>query len=295
MSEDNNIGTEAPVVQQEPQNASPDNVSKVEKMKEAFSEMKKTFTNPGIKESDLPEKGGTSEENEPAKTADLSEKQEDGTQQKKTEQSVNWEERYNNLQSRADKEASKAESIARKLIEKDPEYIHELAKEDKVLADRIVKAELGAKGINSYNELLRNIELASKPESERELYTRLENLEKTLEKEQESKVQTFLQDFRAKNPNFQGEVEQKTWQLYKDANIPFQEAYEYVVWKSGLSNTEKKIEEEVTKRVLKSNVAAAIPSSASKSGHTQPKKDIPSETKNFLEGIGAKKTLQKYN
>jgi hypothetical protein len=46
---------------------------------------------------------------------------------------------------------------------------------------------------------------------------------------------------------------------------------------------------------LKSNVAAAIPSAASKSGHTQPKKDIPGDTRNFLEGIGAKKTLLKYN
>lgn len=259
-------------------------------MKNLFSDDHKNES----EEADTPSKGGTQHSDE--KKEDLDEKKED---QEDQEDKHDWKQRYAHVQSHADKMYSKAELFAESLVKKDPAAIHDIAKSDKELADKLVAKELGeSHGIKTYDDFLKavnaNEKSDKKEKNDSDLEKRLEALEKEKEYEAAQKAEAFITQFKEDNPAFTGDIEKKTWELFEKSNLSLEEAFDYIMFKSGNGVKESEIEEKVYKKIAKQNVASSVSSSGSK-GTSKPSKQINSAEKDLLEALGAKKTLKKYS
>lgn len=113
------------------------------KFEKATELMKESFSIKSDKD-DLSEKESTHQEGEKEEAKD-----------EPKEGSKEWQERYKHVQSYADKMSAKAEQLAYTLVSKDPDAIHEIAKADAQLADKIVAKELSKEfGIKTYVELV---------------------------------------------------------------------------------------------------------------------------------------------
>lgn len=218
----------------------------------------------------------------------------------------NWEKRYKDLQAQKDRETSEAmkvaETIALERVEQDPEYIHKLAQTNKPLADRIVKASLGeSHGISTYAQLAEAINKAKMPEETRNILEKeVEPLKKTVEElqsklteKEKAEAEAYLTDFRSKNPEFKGEVEKETWAFFEKSGLPLEEAFNYVKYKNGIKEDVNRVEERAIRNMEAKKTAGNLPSSGAPKGGAA-KKPLTSEALQFLEGIGAKKTLEKH-
>jgi len=219
---------------------------------------------------------------------------------------ANWEKRYKDLQAQKDRETSEAmkvaETIALERIEQDPEYIHKLAGTNRPLADRIVKASLGeSHGISTYAQLVEAVNKAKMPEETRNILEKeVEPLKKTVEElqtklseKEKAEAEVYLNDFRSKNPEFKGEVEKETWAFFEKSGLPLEDAFSYVKYKKGIKEDVNQVEERAMRNLNAKKVAANLPSAGAPKGGTA-KKPLTSEALQFLEGIGAKKTLEKH-
>lgn len=271
-----------------------------EKFQQSMEAMKQVLTN-----EDLPNGGTPSEENNTVDKS-LAENKDDSanTQEVAEENEANvWAKRYNNLQTYADKQGTLNEKIALKMLEKDPNAIHDIAELDEKLADKIVSKDLGQSNIKTYKELVEylnnNNKSSTKEEetsskSESELEKRLKLLEEETKQMQLKQAEAFFAEFKKVNPEFNGEVEATTWRLFKQNNMEFEQAFKYAKLEHGISTIEAKAKEEAYKSAAEKKLASSFGGGSGKSvGVNKPK--IDSSAKNFLEGIGAKKTLGKYN
>jgi len=236
---------------------------------------------------------------------DLSEKESTHQEEKKEtkeepkEGSKEWQERYKHVQSYADKMSTKAEKLAYTLVSKDPEAIHEIAETDPQLADKIVEKELSKEfGIKTYAEFLELLKTQEKKDDKPEKTTELEERLKALEAEKEQaeleKAEQFLADFKSKNPDFTGEVEEKTWKLFDSSNLTLEQAFKYTLFELGITAKESEIEERVYKNLASKKAASAVSPSSAK-GSNKTSKAVSSKDRDFLEAIGATKTLKKYS
>lgn len=232
----------------------------------------------------------------PVSDKQTGEQERDGTVDE-SKKNVNWEQRYNNLQSYADQSASKAEKLATQLVDKDPEYIHEIAKEDPKLADKLVKTQLGEQGIDSYEKLQEHLKTKDLPKDQQELYKELSSLKEKVAEQEKREAEKYLQEFKSKHPNFEGDLEKETWELFNKTQLSLEEAFDYVSFKKGIYEDKNKIQEEAYKNVYSQNVASSISmgSDSLVKKKKAPVKTINETTARVLKGLGAKKTLKKYN
>lgn len=246
-------------------------------------------------EDDLLDKGSTRQNDSEEKDGKLVEKQEEKSEEEGTD---NWEKRYKHVQSYADKMSSKAEQIASTLISKDPNAIHDIAKTDPELADKLVAKELSEQyGINTYEELLAAAKLETSTSQDgdprvKELEERLKTLEAEKEANEQSKAEEFIGTFKSNNPDFKGDIEKKTWELFDNSNLSLDQAYKFVMFDSGKTVKESEIEEKVYQKMANERAASSIASPSAKTIGKTPKA-MSSKDRNFLEGIGATKTLKK--
>lgn len=258
------------------------------KFEKATELMKESFSIKSDKD-DLSEKESTHQEGEKEEAKD-----------EPKEGSKEWQERYKHVQSYADKMSAKAEQLAYTLVSKDPDAIHEIAKADAQLADKIVAKELSKEfGIKTYVELVEALKSQekqddAKPAKTTELEERLKTLETEKEQAELEKAEQFLEDFKSKNPDFSGEIEEKTWKLFDSSSLTLEQAYKYTMFELGKTVKESEIEEKVY-RDLASKKAASAVSSSSVKGSNKTSKTVTPQSKNFLEAIGATKTLNKYS
>lgn len=264
------------------------------KFDKATDAMKDLFSDKKSDESDTSDKGGTQEDSEKEE-----ENKDDELAEKGDKAKHDWKQRYAHVQSHADKMSSKAELFAESLVKKDPEAIHEIAKNDKDMADRLVAKELGeSHGIKTYEAFVEAVNAAQEGGKDKKddsaLEKRLEALEKERENEAAQKAEAFVAQFKEDNPDFTGDIEKQTWELFEKSNLSLEEAFEYIMFKSGKSVKESEIEEKVYKKIAKENVASSVSSSGSK-GNPKSSKQMTSAQKDLLEALGAKKTLKKYS
>lgn len=270
------------------------------KFQQSMQAMKEVLTN-----EDLP-KGGTSSEEKPVeeKEPEISGEDSDAEKNEPNEKEVDvWAKRYNNLQTYADKQGSLNEKIALKMLEKDPNAIHDIAELDEKLADKIVSKDLGDDNIKTYKDLVEylnknNNKSAEKEVSEKKEETDLEKRLRLIEEEtkqmQLQQANAFFTEFKKSNPEFTGEVEETTWRLFNENNMEFEQAFEYAKLKHNVSDIKTKAKEEALKSVAEKKLASSFSGGSGRAARAN-KANINSDAKNFLEGIGAKKTLSKYN
>lgn len=230
-------------------------------------------------------------------TPDEADKEEDNSKEK--QDSTDWEQRYKHVQSYADKKAANEERLASNMLQKDPEYIHTIAELDQDLANRLIAKELGkSHGIKTYAELVEAIEVKAQPVDKKVLDVdkRVAALEKAIEEKEEAEAMSYVAAFSEEHPEFTGKIEKQTWELFDKGGLTLEEAFDYVMYKNGLSEKESKMEEKAYEKAVMQKAAASIPS-ASASGSSKGSKGVKLDaaTKEFLEGIGATKTLSKYS
>lgn len=229
-----------------------------------------------------------------------SEKTEEKTQES-GETKMDWEKAYKNVQAEKDKFLSTAEKAARLAIEKDPDSIHALAEVDRTLADRLIKAELGKEGINSYDQLLAQIEKQSKTDELDEptknvyekvvkpLEEKLSILEKKQLEKEKVEADLFMARFKEERPDFEGELEKQCWEFFEKTGLPLQEVYDYVKFKDGKSEDISKAEEKVYKKIAQSKVAGSLSPSGSKAAPTKQGKTYSAKELEFLGAMGVTK------
>lgn len=240
-----------------------------------------------------------------ASKQEAQEVQESESSEEKTQESgeakMDWEKAYKNVQAEKDKFLSTAEKAARLAVEKDPEAIHDLAKVDRTLADRIIKSELGKEGIKSYDELVAHIEKQNKTndldEPTKNVYEKVvkpleEKLtvleQKQLEKEK-AEADLFMARFKEEHPDFEGELEKQCWEFFDRTGLPLQEVYDYVKFKQGKSEDLSKVEEKVYQKMAQSKVAGSISPSGSKATAPKAGKTYTAKELGFLSAMGVKK------
>jgi hypothetical protein len=240
---------------------------------------------------------------QPSQPAELSEEKSDDTPA-----NIDWEARYKEVQQQKDREVSAAQKQLEKLavdrVGEDPQYIHTLAQTDRNLADRIVKNDEWCKsqGIRSYDQLIKEAEKENLSPEIREVYEKeleplkkgFEELQAKLAEKEQAEAKEFYDKFKAERPDLQGDLEAKTWELFEASKLSLEECYEFVKFKSGVTTTEKDAETKAWESVAKKTAAAAVAPSGQRSTPVGAKKAVPSDAINFLEGIGAGKTLSKY-
>lgn len=247
---------------------------------------------------------GVSEENDPADkkdgTREKTEVKDEVEVKEGEDKEENWKDRYKHVQSYADKMSTKAEQLAQTLLSKDPEAIHEIAKSDPQLADKLIEKELSKEyGIKTYAELVEAVKNSEtkdegKDDKTTELEERLNALEAEKKEAEEEQANKFVEDFKSANPDFTGEVEEKTWKLFNDSSLTLEQAYKYVLFESGKTAKESEIEEKVYRNIANQKAAGSIGSASAKSAGKSPKAMTGLE-RNFLEGIGATRTMQKHS
>lgn len=86
------------------------------------------------------------------------------------------------------------------------------------------------------------------------------------EKEQAEleKAEQFLEDFKSKNPDFSGEIEEKTWKLFDSSSLTLEQAYKYTMFELGKTVKESEIEEKVYRDLASKKAASAVSSSSVK-------------------------------
>lgn len=245
------------------------------------------------KDTDL-EESGTQDQKEEVKKPE-----EDDKKQDKPEEG-NWENRYKHVQAFADKALTNAEKIALTMVEKDPESIHEIATLDPDLADKIIAKGLKeSHGITTYAEFVEAVKKSTTTETESKvdpaLSKRIEAVEADLENEKLEKSIAYVEKFRSENPDFEGDLENNVWELFNKSELTLEEAYDYVKAKHSLSEKQSKAEEEAYKNLEKKNLASSFSSSKAIGTTDKKTKSVNKSTLNFLEAIGAKKTLAKHN
>lgn len=216
-----------------------------------------------------------------------------------------WAAKYKELEAQKAKETESAmtqvEEMARERIEQDAEYIHTLANKNRPLADKLVKEALGDRGINNYDELVATVRKNQMSDESKKMLDeidpvkkKVEELDKKISDREKADAERYLADFRSNNPEFKGEIEKKTWEFFnKHPSMTLEESFDYVKYKSGIKEDENQREERAYRNLKQKESAGAItPSSRpiAKGG----RKSLSQEELDFLEGIGAKKTLQKY-
>lgn len=219
-----------------------------------------------------------------------------------------WEKRYKEVHSDRDRKVSEYETKVEKMaidrIEENPQYIHRLAEDDRALADRIIAKDPECKknGITNYDELMDYGRRLKMPEEQQALLDEVNNLKKevsavknTLTEAEKKQVEAYYADFRGKHPEFTGEVETKTLELFQNSKLDLDECLDYVKWKSGIQEDRNQIEEKIVRDLRTKEVAGKVPSA----GDSRPvmkggSKQLNSDTVDFLSGIGAKKTLEKH-
>ena len=221
---------------------------------------------------------------------------------------TDWEKRYKDLQKEKDRQVSEtlsqAETIAKDRIEQDPSYIHTLAEKNKALADRIIKNDESCKkaGIKNYDELKAHIEKSSLPDESKALMEKeidplkktVQELQTKLSEKEKAEAETFITQFKEQNPEFKGKAEEKTWELFNKTDLTLNEAWEYIKYKEGIKEDINQREEKAWQNLQSKKLAGAIPSTGSR-GSVSKKTQKTAEELSFLEGIGAKKTLQQYS
>ena len=245
------------------------------------------------KDTDL-EESGTQDQKEEVKKPE-----EDDKKQDKPEEG-NWENRYKHVQAFADKALTNAEKIALTMVEKDPESIHEIATLDPDLADKIIAKGLKeSHGITTYAEFVEAVKKSTTTETESKvdpaLSKRIEAVEADLENEKLEKSIAYVEKFRSENPDFEGDLENNVWELFNKSELTLEEAYDYVKANHSLSEKQSKAEEEAYKNLEKKNLASSFSSSKAIGTTDKKTKSVNKSTLNFLEAIGAKKTLAKHN
>jgi len=241
-----------------------------------------------------------SKTDEPSKEGTSEEKEEKAVEEKSEEKRENWQDRYKHVQSYADKMATKAEQIAITLVSKDPDAIHDIAKTDIELADKIVAKELSKEfGITTYAGLVETLNKQTTKKEEKgdesETEKRLKVLEEAKAKDDEKSAKAYVDQFKKDHSDFKGDIEKKTWELFDSSNLTLDQAYKLTVLESSDGKKESEIEEKIYSKLAAQKVASNISSSSTKSTSSKNTKQITSTERDFLESIGAKKTLSKFN
>lgn len=247
-------------------------------------------------------KGSMTENFKGASSKDEEDLSEDKT--KDDTQPQDWEKRYKDLQAQKDREVGEAtkfaEQVAMTKLADNPEYIHELAKVNKTLADRIVKADLGEHGINSYDELMAALQKKGMSEDNQKVFNKAEQLEKKvqeidkkLSEKEKNEAEVWLAQFKEQNPEFKGKVEQETYKLFDSSKLTLEECFGYIKWKHGIEEDVNQREERAFQNLKSKNFAGAITTSSSRTSGKS-KRSLSSAEVEFLDGIGAKKTMEKH-
>lgn len=216
-----------------------------------------------------------------------------------------WAAKYKELEAQKAKETegamSQVEEMARERIEQDAEYIHTLAQKNRPLADKLVKEALSAKGINSYDELVQAVKKSQMSDESKKVLDemdpvkkKVEELDKKMLDREKAEAERYLSDFRTNNPEFKGEIEKKTWEFFnKHQTMTLEESFDYIKYKHGIKEDENQREERAYRNIQQKNSAGSIPA-AGRPISKGSRKSLSQEEIAFLEGVGAKKTLQKY-
>jgi hypothetical protein len=250
---------------------------KFDKAVEAMRELSKS----GQK---LDEESGTSEEKEEPVAKN------DGTSEEKKE----WEERYNNLLSRADRVANRYITLAKEAVGKDPNLIHQIAEEDEVIADKIIADELSDKGITSYKEFVKALENKDKPEPQIKIEKELEEIKARLDQKERLEMEGVVSKFLESHPEIDQEMADKIADLVDNYKMDLEDAYEFVSFKQNKGKAEAVSEEEAYKRLAQKEDASALSFGPSVRMAKAEAKMLSAKEREFLEAIGAKKTLAKY-
>lgn len=218
----------------------------------------------------------------------------------------NWEERYKELHSYKDREVTqayqRAEKIAIDRIKAEPAYIHTLAQEDRDFCDRIIKndSECQQLGLKNYDDLIAYFQKQQMPDETRAIIEKVEKLESKLsEKEakelEEAKksAELFLTQFKEQHPDFKGEMEKEVFTLFDNSKLSLQECYDYIKYRKDQAEDINQREEKAWQSLKQKEIAGVIPASGARSGKSSTK-NLSKIDLEFLEGIGAKKSLAKH-
>lgn len=229
-----------------------------------------------------------------------SETEEESPQKESGETTMDWEKAYKNAQAEKDKFLATAEKAARLAIQKNPEYIHDLAGLDRTLADRIIKSELGKEGISNYEQLVSFIKKQEQTEKLDEpskavyekvvkpLEEKLTALEQKHIEKEKAEADLFMARFKEEHPDFEGDFEKECWEFFEKSGLPLQEVYDYLKFKRGSAEDANKAEEKAYKKIAQSKVAGSISPSGSKAAPKATKTYSAKELE-FLEAMGVKK------
>lgn len=245
--------------------------------------------------------GVNKEDPQPSGSKELSEDNSDDSPKN------DWEKDYKELQAQKDKEVSSVRQqlldIAIENVNARPEYLHELAQKDQKLADQVIKnhPDLKEHGLKSYQDLLELAEKQKLPEETRSVLEKeVEPLKKTVEElqnklteKEKAEAEAFVTKFKEENPEFTGELEEKTWEVFNKSEFTLEEAFEFAKFKAGKAEDENQRTEKAFKNLMSKNFAGSIPTGDGKSSRESTTQLSNSEVA-FLRGIGAKNSLGKY-
>ena len=184
------------------------------------------------------------------------------------------------------------------MVEQNPESIHEIATLDKNLADKIISQGFKeSHGITTYDDFVEAVKKASEKTSEggTELAKRIEAVEADLEAEKLEKSLAYVESFKSAHADFKDELEQEVWNLFDKSELTLEEAYDYVKAKAVATEKSSEAEAKAYEAIEKKNLASSFGSSKSVAQTDTKKPVVNNATKNFLDAIGAKKTLAKHN
>lgn len=200
------------------------------------------------------------------------------------------DERYNNLKSHADKVYSRAEKLARDIVNKDPEYIHELAKEDVKLANKIIASDLKEYGIKTYEELQKWLARKDMPETEKEILDRLEKAERKLSEREEAEQLSKIETFISQKGDIDEELGKAIIDILSRSEFSLEEAYEFARHKLGRGTTGNN--ENLQREFDQQNAASRLSTTGTR-GSVGGEPKVSAKEIEVLKALGAKKTLAK--
>lgn len=218
-----------------------------------------------------------------------------------------WEKRYKEVHADRDRKVAeyekRVEQMAMERIENDSQYVHKLAEQDRDLVDRLISkdSECQKLGIKTYDDLVEYGRKQNLPEEQRAVLDEVKALKQEvtevktkLTDAEKKQVEAYYTKFKDEHPEFTGEVEKQTLEMFNKSELNLEECLDYIRWKNGIQEDRNQVEEKIVRDLESKKITGALNKGDTRGDSRGRSKQLNSETVSFLEGIGANKTLEKH-